>query len=243
MQRRLAKVNRVLGLNESRPLTTLNARGRSLFDVAPTIRRYIADHGIGMIALDSMSRTGGGDLTENQPANKIIDLLSSLCPTWVALAHTSRADDTHSFGSIMFDAGADLCIQLASEVKTDENVLGISWRTTKKNDVGNYHPGIYAMEFEEQGLKGFRGAKDGEFPELEANSPTDKLTQVIDFIQDQPSEDATATQVANATGIRRDTISRLFIQQKERFEVSRKVKAQVFYRVKPTTQIPKAFDY
>ena len=91
LRRRLANVNKILGLPASHPLLTINARGKSLIDVAPIIRKSIKQYDIKLIILDSITRAGLGDLTENQPVNRIIDTLSGLCPTWLALGHTPRA--------------------------------------------------------------------------------------------------------------------------------------------------------
>ena len=88
-----------------------------------------------------------------------------------------------------------------------------------------------------------RGAKEGEFLEFEGKDPRSKLAQIVDFILEQDSEEATATQISTGTGLRRDEVSRILAKHKETFEVSRKVKQSVYYRTKPKTDIPKAFEY
>lgn len=230
LRRRIGMVNKLLGLPASRPLLTLNARGHSLMDVIAGCRKAVKKHNIGLVILDSISRAGLGDLTENQSGNRVIDALSSLCPTWLALGHTPRDSEEHMYGSVMQDAGADICVQLSSQVK-DDGTLGVGWNITKQNDIG-YHPmKIYAMEFSEQGLTGLRPAKAFEFPDVEGKSPTDMLTTILDWVVDQDTGDANATEVERALGYSRPRISKLF-SQSGRFTQTRRVGHSIYYGVK-----------
>lgn len=115
LKRRLAAANRILGLEPTRPLLTLNARGKALYNVLPICKRAIKEHDVKLVILDSISRAGYGDLTENRPVNAIIDALSGLCESWWALAHTPRANEDHVYGGIHFEAGADIVVQLMSQ--------------------------------------------------------------------------------------------------------------------------------
>ena len=230
LTRRLAHVNTLLGLPKTQPLLTLNARGKSLSDVIPTCRRAIKQYGVKFIILDSISRAGYGDLTENLPVNKIIDSLSELCDTWLALAHTPRGDETHVFGGIHFDAGADIVIQLSSETKMD-STLGVGYEITKKNDLPTIPQSIWAFEFSESGLSGLRKAKPSEFPEVESKSKKPMLQTVIDWIQDRDMGDATATEVSDELGYNRVNIAKLF-STSGRFIKTRNVGRSQYYGVK-----------
>ncbi len=230
VRRRLSMVNKVLGLPAARSLLTLNARGKSLIEVLPACRRAILRQNVALIVLDSISRAGLGDLNENVSGNRVIDALSSLCPTWLALGHTSRATDEHMYGSIMQDAGADICIQLSSQIK-DDDTLGVGYQITKQNDIGYHKQKIYALEFGENGLNTFRTAKAFEFPDIEGKSPTDMLTTIIEWITNQDTSDATATEIENEFGYKRAHVSKLF-NQSGKFVQTRKVKQSVYYGVK-----------
>ncbi len=230
LRRRLSNVNKVLGLPATRPLLTLNARGRSLTDVLPACRKAVQKNNVGIVVLDSVSRAGLGDLNENLSGNRVIDALSSLCPTWLALGHTSRATDEHMYGSIMQDAGADICVQLSAQIK-DDGILGLGYQITKQNDIGFRGQKIYALEFSENGLTNFRMAKGFEFPDIEGKSPADMLTTIIEWITNQDSGDATASEIEKEFGYNRSTVSRL-LNQSEKFIVTRKVKQSVYYGVK-----------
>lgn len=230
VRRRLSMVNKVLGLSPTRPLLMLNARGKSLTDVLGSCKRAIKKHGVEMIVLDSISRASMGDLNENQSGNKVVDALSSLSPTWLALGHTSRASDEHLYGSIMQDAGADICVQLLAQIKQD-GTLGIGYQITKQNDIGFYQQKIFSFRFNENILTEVRPAKPMEFPEIEGKSPQDMETTIIEFVSNADSGDATATEVANTFGYDRGNVSRLFISS-GKFVQTRKVKQSTYYGVK-----------
>jgi len=163
---RLGNVNAALGLERDRQLPILNARGRSLLDISTMVERHIAKHGAEVVFVDSISRAGGGDLNANEAANRIIDTLNHIAPTWVGLAHTPRADESHLYGSVHFEAGADVVVQLASE-QEEMGPLGIGLQVTKVNDGPKGPMWIGALEFDQSGLTLVRRARPGEFPDVE----------------------------------------------------------------------------
>jgi hypothetical protein len=227
--KRIANVNRVLGIPASTPIHCINARGKTLYDVADTCREYIKKYHIGIIFLDSISRAGLGDLNDNQSMNKIIDTLSSICSSWVALSHTSRANEDHAFGSIMADAGADICIQLSSQILED-GTLGIGWEITKTNDTGKKNMEIKALSFNEYGLTELRNAKQYEFTEIEGKRKTNLLTQLIEYVTNQENGESTATDAADELNQDQGNISKLFLNS-GKFVKTRKVGRSVYYGV------------
>jgi hypothetical protein len=229
LQVRIARVNKVLGLSGKTPLHVLNARGKTLSEVLPACRSYVQKYNIGMIVLDSISRAGYGDLNDNQPMNKIVDCLSSLCPTWLALSHTSRANEDHAFGSIMLDAGADICVQLASQILED-GTLGVGWEITKQNDVGKKPQKIYTLLFNEYGLCDMRIAKDGEFPEIEGKRKRDMVQTLIDYILNKDTGDATASDAESALGFNRSNISTV-LNSSGKFYKTRRIGTSQYFGV------------
>ncbi len=230
VRRRLGRVNAVLGLPADRPLLTLNARGKSLSDVIASARKDIRDYHVGLVVLDSISRAGLGDLNENKSVNSIIDALSSLCPTWLALGHTPRQDESHIFGGIHFDAGADIVVQLNSCV-TDTGTVGVGWQITKQNDLPQFPQKIMAFEFDNAGIKMVRPAHPFEFPDIESKRKQDMLSTLIDHVANQDTGDTTASQASEALGFNRANISRLF-SSSGRFVKTRTEGRAQFYGVK-----------
>lgn len=206
VRQRLANVNDVLGLKRERPIPTINARGRSLMDVAPACERYIEEEGIQCIFIDSISRAGAGDLNANDATNKIIDQLNRFDIAWFGLGHTPRADESHLYGSVHFEAGADLVVQLTSE-QEEEGPLGIGLQLTKKNDVGFAPMWRGAFEFDELGLINVRKARDGEFSGIEAGRRMTDKERIREHLADMGAR--SATQLADELGMRRDRAARV----------------------------------
>jgi 5S rRNA maturation endonuclease (ribonuclease M5) len=236
--RRLAMCNFVLGLPPERKLLMLHARGRSLHDILPACRKAIRDKAVKVVFLDSISRSGYGDLNENKVANSIMDALSGLCDTWLAIAHTPRSDDSHIFGGVHFEAAADLVVQLSGENK-DARTLGVGFQITKRNDLP---PGLgsnrYALEFGETGLTNFRPANIGEFPELEGKAQMKKPAreQIVDYILTTDNTDASVSEIACETGISRQTINTIF-QNDEMFVQKGRRGHEVLYGFAPPRRL------
>lgn len=166
LYRRIGCVRDALELPESFRLPLYNARGKPLADIADPLRRTIKQEGYRLLVLDSLSRAGVGDLTENQPANRIADLLNSFGVTWLAIGHTPRGDDTHLYGSVFFDAAADVMVNVTSE-RDLEGSLGLVYNVTKANDMATPKPESWVYEFGERGLSAVRRAKAGEFGDIQ----------------------------------------------------------------------------
>ena len=229
IQRRLSGVNKILGLETSHPLLTFNARGKPLSAIQSSVEKAIKQYGIKLIILDSISRAGYGDLTENRPVNAIIDTLSGLCDSWLAIGHTPRADESHVYGGVMFEAGADLVVQLKSEV--DKTKLGLAYEIVKKNDLPDIKPEVWSLEFEGWNIKSFSKAESHEFVELKLQKKPKMVDAVMDFIFNQDSGDATATEISDELGYSRPKASEL-LNKSGRFVRTRKIGVKQYYGVK-----------
>lgn len=202
---RLARINEALGLPFNRSILMLNQRGQSLVDIKDVVEASIYKHKVGLILLDSISRAGAGDLTENRPVNAIIDILNGFGVSWLALAHSPRASDEHIFGGIHFDAGADVVVRLTSE--ENELGLGVGLQITKANDVGKVPLQTLGFGFDTTGLTKIWKAKQEDFPNLEASqilSPIQKILQAL-----SNADKSTAGEIAEAVGGDRANISRI----------------------------------
>ncbi|MDR7495291.1 MAG: AAA family ATPase, partial [Armatimonadota bacterium] len=167
--RRIALVNRALGYPDDLPLLAKIARGRRLADIADGIRSQLQPGTV--VFLDSISRAGAGSLKEDETANQIIDTLNSISDTWVALAHTSHAqrdaEDAHAYGSVHFQAGADVLVHLVSQhAPFDRARLGLSLRVMPGSNDVVAPPELLAMEFDDRGLRAIRRAAASEFTDL-----------------------------------------------------------------------------
>ena len=166
MSRRLGLVNRVLGLPAEHPLLMLNRRGRSLSDVYDAAKETVEKEHVECVILDSLSRVGFGDLNGNEEVNKSMDYLNRLCPSWLAIGHTSKADETSIFGSMMFAAAMDIGVNIRRQ-RLQDGTLGVGFHVKDTNDTGVPPLRILAYEFDEYGLSGVREARSGEFSDIE----------------------------------------------------------------------------
>ena len=184
MERRMIGVNMALDQEEGTTLDFLHGRGLGLSEMEHTIRRFVAHHGYSVVMLDSISRTGGASsLIEDTTANKIINLLNNLCPTWMAIGHTPRADADHIYGSHMFDAGIDVGVRLLSQEVDDG--LGIGLIVTKANDFKKPKPQAIKLQFAEDDgpIIGAHHARIEDFPDLVVGQPRTRRQQIEDILK------------------------------------------------------------
>ena len=227
MRHRLARINAALGLDARRPLAFINARGKPLGDLVDVVRETMTRHGCEVLVVDSISRTGMGDLIDATTANKIIDTLNNLAPTWLALGHTPRSDDTHVFGSVHFTAGADLEVRLISQ--SQNGTTGIGLQVTKANDLPKVPMSVFALDWDAAGLKALRPATLGEFPELASGKERSLGEEVAEYLG--AAGLATATEVANELGRARQGVATL-LSRDPRFTRVRKDGKDVLYGLK-----------
>ena len=156
VQQRMGCVNRTLGLPLDAPMDILNLRGHSLKDAADAARNHCEKYGVTVLGLDSISRAGLGSLNRDEVANEVIDLMNSICPTWIALGHQAKPDpeaggSATNFGSQMFYAGADMMVRLESEPIWNGN-LNVTMTIDKANVLVDKHPAHFLYEMDAVGL-------------------------------------------------------------------------------------------
>jgi len=228
---RLKVVNLAIGLPMSERLRITNARGWSLSDVADGIRESVDQDGIRCVFIDSLSRAGYGKLVEDATANSAMDMLNGLGVSWVLVAHSPRQDASHVFGSQMFDAAADVIVQVLSQRKRD-GTLGVGLKVTKGNDIAPQEIAIYSLGFDKYGLDSIRPAKKGEFVEIEAEKKGGMVNEVIEWLLHNGP--AAAPEVAKGTGYNEKNVSHA-LSNDPTFLRHGKDGRKVLYVVKETT--------
>ena len=197
--RRLTLVNQCLELPPDASMRIVNARGRTVNDIAETLKEQEP-----VLVLDSLSRTGMGSMIDDEVANRAMDLVNRIGHSWIVIAHTPRSDSTHVFGSQMYDAAADLTLQLIAQERNGE--LGIGLQGRKANDVPIPKMAVWAMRFDEYGLAGFRSADLSEFPGISAGEKMD-TEDVIEAYLLRVGE-AGSEEIATAAGLVNSTVWR-----------------------------------
>jgi len=227
LARRLLRINRALGLDPLRPLRVADLRGQSLAANADALADHIKAEGVEIAFLDSISRTQAGDLRDNEPANQIIDTLNGVCETWLALGHTPRKDDSHVFGSVHFTAGADLEVQLLSQVANDGKTLGLGLQATKANDMRTPPLELLALEFgDDDETLNVRRPYASEFPEIVSGRKMPRGDQIVETLKVLGVR--TAEEIAKQTGIGRQHVAGL-LKNDRRFQVAGKDGRKILY--------------
>lgn len=185
----------------------MNARGKSLADVEDGIANAVDREGVQVGFLDSISRAGYGDLIDNRVANQTIDIMNGLFPSWVGIAHSPRNDATHMFGSMHFEAGADIIVQLLTEYQ--DNRIGVGLQVVKANDMKRPPLGSVGYEFDEFGVSRIWRPMTSDFPELLAlKAASGGLTEEIRLFLLGNGE-AWADDIAKAIAHSRGSVAKL----------------------------------
>jgi len=225
LARRLGTVNKILGFEEARPLLMLNARGKSLFDLKEVIKDSVKENNVELLVLDSISRTGMGDLTANKPANDLMNLLNDLCETWLGLGHMPRSGE-NLYGSMMFDAASDILIKLISA--KEENRIGVGLECTKANDVSFPPTSVFEFSYNDFGLSNVARSSLSEWPGLAEQIAPSTGQLIEDYIRTNGS--GTAKEISDTIKIGRPTVS-VELSKNGKFE-SEKVGRELVYKIK-----------
>ena len=232
MRYRVTSVNRALDLDPTRPLPFINARGRRLADIQDGMRRFVEKYDLEVLILDSVSRSGFGKLNEDVTANSIMDTMNAQGTTWVGLAHSPRADSSHIFGSVMFEAAQDVGVKLMPQLANEGMTLGVGLTVTQANDLPTGGLSIFALDFDrERGLTGIRRSKASEFPEIAAGGKIALADEIVGYLLQLPGAKDAAPDIAAAIGRRRDEVSRE-LNRNDRFVNIGKEGKKVLYAVR-----------
>ena len=236
LERRLEGTNRALGLDPHRPIRMLNARGKSLKDTRDAIDQYVQREGVDLVALDSLTRAGAGDLNDNQTGNSFSDTMNVIAPTWIAVGHVARADPSHLYGSIMYEAAADVLMMFRSEERREDNVLGVRIDMTKANDVPKVNEFVLKYRFDPktQLLASVETARKEEFPDIAQDvkrEGTGVVADVVDFLRHNAEDNqATGTEIADALGKKLPNVNAILNKNHQFFKIGRiPGKGGVFY--------------
>lgn len=205
VQRRLGMLAQAHDLEpEEASIYTMSARGSSLAELSRRAHAAIKHNNIEVVVLDSISRAGYGSLTDDLTANKTIDVLNWLCPTWVAIGHQNKKEDGTPFGSIHFSAGADLAVQVNSRQALDGQ-LQIGMKVTKANDIPFPQNQVLNIGFQEDGINYIRMGASSEYSRI-TDDPKEMNKEVIYDYLGRVGK-ATTKEIAEEVDIAQSTVS------------------------------------
>ena len=186
---RLGMLNSALGLERTRPLRMVHARGKTLTALSTSIRTIIDKEKIDLVILDSLSRSGAS-LIDDVQVNRTMDTLNSFQCSWFAIGHTARnGSGSNVFGSVMQDAASDAIFRL--EGAHDGDVMFQRLTLTKANDFNldkalAYRWVMPKTETEEgwyTEIKGIYHMSPEDFPE--PTEPEEKATTTAELTNEQ----------------------------------------------------------
>lgn len=224
MSARLSLVATALGIDPTAGLYMLNKRGSSLADIYESAKRTIATNKCDVVFLDSISRSGAGSMNADDVANRIMDMLNALCPTWFAIGHSPRGDESHVYGSQMFDGACDVAIQLQSQLSGDKGSTGVRLRVSKANDIPEGFTSTHVLEWFPdpiKGLSGIRASRKGEFAALEANRKIGIEEACRMFAESATGGLITANGVATEFDLNRSNVA-TYLSQSEEWQVMKR---------------------
>jgi hypothetical protein len=169
---------------------------------------------------------------DNEPANKAMDAMNALGCAWVVLAHTPRGDESHTFGSQMFDAAADVTVQLLTDDKSNETALGIGLRVDKANDIRKpKEVDTVSLEFDDFGIKSVQKAEASDFAEIASRREPTLAELIKEYVADRNM--ASVPLVLEGLQLpesKRSAVSKVL--HSSGFEFTEKVGKEAFFRVK-----------
>ena len=207
MIRRLGGINTALGLDPYRPLSFMNVMSNRLSSILPAIRYKINEMDAKLIVVDSISRAGMGNLTDDDTANRITEALNSLVAqtdrAWLGIAHRAWSNE-HVYGSVHFQAAADVVAGITKAHNENTREMGVSISVDAENDMSPQEDKVIAFSFDDMGVKGVRKASKEEFPEL-LNEEDETKDRVYKYLETAGAH--TPSEISKSTGIPRSSVA------------------------------------
>jgi len=222
----------VLDVPRDHRMLMLNARGKTLADVLDIVKESTWRDGVEVVVVDSISRAGYGNLNDNEVGNRGADALNALGITWAAIGHSPRGDDTHIYGTIMWEAAADVLVSTTGE-QNSEVERGVMLQVTKSNHFGLPKPETWAYEYDDAGLISVEKAAVGQFSELEGKKREKAEVRVAQFLE---AGAADASTIALELDLNRSNVSSLLSRSPRFTVVRREGKAVLYGNVLPNSE-------
>ncbi len=216
---RIGQLNRALGLEGNRPILVFNTHGKKLVEIERTLRELVQNENIYLGVLDSLSRTGLGNLNDNADANVVMDILSDVLPSSLVVAHSPKGEEGKpgkgTFGSNMFVAAADVELNVATHRIGEENTSWTELQINKGNDVGDRKKRWLRIDYGERRdawdrrivshyIESIRTAEPSEVPDFEVEKHLTIEEKILRALNDNGPSDV--NEIAELTSLKADSI-------------------------------------
>ncbi len=176
----------------------------ALADQVDSIAALVAEFGIGLIVVDTITGAAGGDLNENSTATRLMNALRTLGVPILIVAHTAKGSGNGIFGAVAF---RDQC-RLVWSVEHSEESAYVLLKDTKRNSAAKSPDIGLGISFDDGGTRGavrLALADVGELPEDLARGLRCR-DQVLNALR---GEALTLEELVEAVDAKRDTLSRM----------------------------------
>lgn len=178
LDERLGAVLAGAGVDE-RPPIFYKRLAASVPEAAATLRREVAEHGVGFVVIDSLGAARGGEPESADFTIRLFNAARSLGVPWLGVDHVTKAagnDSTRPFGSTYTHNLARLSWSVDKSQEEAASSLVVALRNHKRNNGRLLPQRGYRIEFEtaeDERLVSmrFRAAELTEVPELAAKLP------------------------------------------------------------------------
>ena len=216
---RIGQLNRALGLEGNRPILVFNTHGKKLVEIERTLRELVQNENIYLGVLDSLSRTGLGNLNDNADANVVMDILSDVLPSSLVVAHSPKGEEGKpgrgTFGSNMFVAAADVELNVATHRIGEANTSWTELQINKGNDVGDRKKRWLRIDYGERRdawdrrivshyIESIRTAEPSEVPDFEVEKHLTIEEKILRALDDNGPSDV--NEIAELTSLKADSI-------------------------------------
>ena len=216
---RIGQLNRALGLEGNRPILVFSTKGKKLVEIERTLRELVQTENIYLGVLDSLSRTGLGNLNDNADANVVMDIITDVLPSSLVVAHSPKGEEGKpgrgTFGSNMFVAAADVELNVATHRIGEENTSWTELQINKGNDVGDRKKRWLRIDYGERRdawdrrivshyIESIRAAEPSEVPDFEVEKHLTIEEKILRALDDNGPSDV--NEIAELTSLKADSI-------------------------------------
>ena len=189
---------------------------RPLLEFVEDVKADVDREGIGLIILDSMGKACGSEKELKENALPTMSALEWLGKTNLIVSHRPKGfegKERGTYGSVYIENDVRQAFRVEAQAQPGENMLNVALYHTKHNLMSLLNPIGYSITWDKvQGT--FIKTKD--VAEMEAFRPhlsaKDQITQEL-----KETPKMTVAELAEATGLKENTISKALEREKKRF--------------------------
>ena len=184
-----------------------------LVDQVAQLRRYIVEHNVGFVVVDSVVAACNGEAEHSDTARQFFSALRKLKVSSLCVSHTTKQDDTSHkpFGSSFWNNLARNTWQMRKVQEDESDTMSLALYNRKINAGRNHKPIGYTVTFGEDGIR-LRTSDVMAVPEFAAQQPI--KAQIYSLLR---HEGMTAKDIAETLSLKEDSVRVILYRNKGMF--------------------------